>query len=65
MTQPSKEYRARISVRLTDDLLPGPALSKADLEAHLIEALHVGEPGSPIVSVRVDDPANQPSKRRR
>lgn len=54
--KPSKEYRARIFVKLTDDLLPQPALSSAELHAHLTEALNIGDPDSPIVSVAVDDP---------
>jgi len=56
MAEPSKEYRARIWVKLTDELLPSPVLSKADLQALVTEALGVGDPGSPIVSVVVDDP---------
>jgi hypothetical protein len=43
-------------VKLTDDLLPQPVLSKAEVEAHLIEALNVGDPDSPIISVMIDDP---------
>lgn len=54
--KPSKEYRARIFVKLTEDLLPQPSLSSAELHAHLTEALKVGDPDSPIVSVTVDDP---------
>lgn len=60
---PSKEYRARIMVRLTDDLLPQAVLSRAETEAHLIEALRVGDPDSPIVSVTVDDPRTTTPKR--
>jgi hypothetical protein len=56
MSEPRKEYRARIWVRLTDELLPSPMLSKAELEARLTEALGVGEESSPIVSVVVEDP---------
>lgn len=51
-----KEYRARIWVKLTDDILPQPLLSKAELEDHLKNALKVGHTDSPIVSVAVDDP---------
>lgn len=54
--KPSKEYRARILVKLTDDLLPQPVLSKAEVEVHLTEALNVGDPNSPIIAVMVDDP---------
>lgn len=61
--KPSKEYRARILVRLTDDLLPQPVLSKGEVEAHLIEALKVGDPESPIVSVTIDDPRTTRTKR--
>lgn len=53
---PSKEYRARIFVRLSDDLLPTPVLSEAELGAQLTEALNAGKPDSPIVAVTVDDP---------
>jgi hypothetical protein len=64
MTEPRKEYRARIWVKLTDDLLPGPVLSKAELEAHLIEGLNVGDPDSPIVSLMVDDSSDTRTRRR-
>ncbi|MDF1596407.1 MAG: hypothetical protein P1T08_09990 [Acidimicrobiia bacterium] len=55
-SKPSKEYRARIWVKLSDDFLPHPLLSKAELEARLTEALGVGTDDSPVASVRVDDP---------
>ena len=55
-SEPTKEYRARIWVKLSDDFLPHPLLTKADLEARITEALDVGSPDSPIVSIRVDDP---------
>ena len=42
---PSKEYRARIFVRLSDDLLPTPVLSEAELGAQLTEALNAGKAG--------------------
>lgn len=61
--KPSKEYRARILVKLTDDLLPGPVLSKAEVERHLTEALNVGDPDSPIIAVMVDDPITTKAKR--
>jgi hypothetical protein len=54
--EPTKEYRARIWVKLSDDFLPHPLLSKAELEARLTEALEIGTGDSPIVSIRVDDP---------
>jgi hypothetical protein len=54
--KPSKEYRARIWVKLSDDFLPHPLLSKAELEARLTEAFGVGADDSPVASVRVDDP---------
>jgi len=54
--QPSKEYRARIRVRLSDDFLPHALLSKDELEARLKEALGVGDADSLIVSVSVHDP---------
>jgi hypothetical protein len=56
MPEPRKEYRARIWVRLTDELLPSPVLSRSELETLLMEALHAGAPGSPVVSVAVEDP---------
>jgi len=55
-SKPSKEYRARIWVKLSDDFLPHPLLSKAELEARLTEALGAGTDDSPIASVQVDDP---------
>ena len=54
--QPSKEYRARILVKLTDDILPQAVLSRDEVQTHLSEALKVGDPDSPIISVMVDDP---------
>ncbi len=62
MAGPGKEYRARILVKLTDDLLPSPVLSKGELAARLIDALGVGDADSPIISVTVDDPRD--AKRR-
>ena len=59
-----KEYHARIWVKLTDDLLPGPVLSKDELEAHLIEGLNVGHPEAPIVSLKVEDPSDKRIRRR-
>lgn len=56
MAGPTKEYRARIWGKLTDELLPSPVLSKAELHALLAEALRAGADDSPIVSVSVDDP---------
>ncbi len=56
MAEPRKEYRARIWVRLTDDLLPSPVLSAAEVQARLADALGTNDPDSPIVSVVVDDP---------
>ena len=54
----------RIWVKLTDDLLPGPVLSKDELEAHLIEGLNVGHPEAPIVSLKVEDPSDKRIRRR-
>lgn len=59
-----KEYRARIWVKLTDDMLPQPLLSKTELEAHLKHVLEVGSDDSPIVSVAVDDPRTDSRPRR-
>ena len=56
MAELTKEYRAWIRVRLTDDLLPSPVVSKEEVEARLRAALEVGNPDSPIVSVSVQDP---------
>jgi hypothetical protein len=56
MAEPRKEYRARIWVRLTEELLPTPALSREQLEALLSDALQVGRPDSPVASVTVEDP---------
>lgn len=56
MPEPRKEYRARIWVKLTDELLPSPVLSKTELEARLVAALEVGKAHSPVVSVVVEDP---------
>ena len=56
MADLNKEYRARIRVKLTDELLPSPVLSKQELEARLREALDVGRADSPIVSLTVEDP---------
>ncbi len=53
---PTKEYHARIRVKLTDELLPSPVLSGQELQDLLIEALNVGKPDSPIVTVSVRDP---------
>jgi hypothetical protein len=56
MAELTKEYRAWIRVKLTDDLLPSPVLSKEEVERRLREALQAGHPDSPIVSVSVQDP---------
>lgn len=64
MAQPSKEYHARIWVKLTDDLLPSPVLSKAELQEQLSAALNSGQPDSAIVSVSVGDPRDAGAKRR-
>lgn len=55
MTGPTKEYRAFIKVKLTDEFLPSPVLSKDELRALMVEALNVGATDSPIVSVAVHD----------
>lgn len=56
MAGPTKEYRAHIRVKLTDELLPTPVLSKVEVAALLEEALRVGQPDSAVVSVAVHDP---------
>ncbi len=63
MAEPSKEYRVRIWVKLSEGILPQPALSKAELQEHLAEQLGVGEANSPIASVAVDDPSDQRRRR--
>lgn len=55
-SEPTKEYRARLWVKLSDDFLPHPLLTKEELQAQLTEALAVGSADSPILSIRVDDP---------
>jgi hypothetical protein len=56
MAEPRKEYRARIWVKLTNDLLPSPQLSTEELQALLADALAAGDADSPIASVTVEDP---------
>ena len=56
MAGPTKEYRARIRVKLTDELLPSPVLSKEELQRLLADALGVGNADSPIVELSVYDP---------
>jgi hypothetical protein len=56
MAGPTKEYRARIRVKLTDELLPSPVLSKEELQRLLADALGVGKADSPIVELSVYDP---------
>ncbi len=63
MAEPRKEYHARIWVKLSDGILPEPALSNADLQALLVERLGVGDAESPIDSVAVDDPADRRRRR--
>ena len=42
MAEPTKEYRVRVWVKLTDELLPGPVLSKEELRDQLQALLDVG-----------------------
>ncbi len=56
MAELTKEYRAYIRVRLTDELLPSPVVTKDELRAMLEAALRVGDSDSPVVSVSVADP---------
>ena len=56
MAAPTKEYRANIGVKLTDELLPSPVLSKEQLQELLVEALGAGKADSPVASVVVYDP---------
>lgn len=55
MAELTKEYRAIIRVKLTDELLPSPVVSKEELQQLLIEALRVGDNDSAVVSVAVHD----------
>ena len=56
MAGPTKEYRAVVKVKLTDELLPSPVVSKEELQQLLVEALSAGSADSPVVSVAVYDP---------
>ena len=55
MAELTKEYRAIIRVKLTDELLPSPVVSKEELQELLVEALRAGEDDSPVVSLVVHD----------
>lgn len=55
MAELTKEYRAIIRVKLTDELLPSPVVSKEELQQLLIEGLRVGDNNSPVISVAVHD----------
>lgn len=59
-----KEYHATIRVKLTDDMLPHPVLSKRELETLLAASLDAGAPESPITSVSVMDPRTDSRSRR-
>ncbi len=61
--KPSKEYRVRVWVRLTDDMLPQPLMSRSELEAHLNDALGTADPESVILSIAVDDPRTTTNRR--
>jgi hypothetical protein len=56
MAEPTKEYRATIRVKLTDELLPRPVVSKEELQALIVAALNVGGADSPVAAVAVYDP---------
>lgn len=56
MAEPTKEDRVVVRVKLTDELLPSPVVSKAELQQLLVEALNVGDRDSSVVSVAVYDP---------
>jgi hypothetical protein len=56
MAELTKEYRATIRVKLTDELLPSPVVSKEELQAMIVEALRVGKADSPVAAVSVYDP---------
>jgi len=53
---PTKEYHARIRVKLSDELLPSPVLSGQELQDLLVAVLNAGKADSPVVSVSVRDP---------
>ncbi len=55
MAELTTEYRAIIRVKLTDELLPSPVVSKEELQQLLVEALRVGDDDSPVVSLLVHD----------
>lgn len=55
MAELTKEYRAIIRVKLTDELLPSPLVSKEELQKMLVDALHVGDNESPVASLVVHD----------
>ena len=55
MAELTTEYRAIIRVKLTDELLPSPVVSKEELQELLVEALRAGEDDSPVVSLAVHD----------
>ncbi len=55
MAELTKEFRAIIRVKLTDELLPSPVVSKEELQQLLVEALQVGDNDSPVVSLVVHD----------
>jgi len=63
MSEPTKEYLAHIRVKLTDEFIPSPVLSKAAVESLLAEALEAGDPDSPIASVAVSDPTDRRRRR--
>ena len=56
MAKPTKEYRAHIRVKLTDELLPSPVLSGQELQDLLVAVLNAGKSDSPVVSASVRDP---------
>mgnify|MGYP001821800789 CR=1 FL=1 len=55
MAELTKEYRAIIRVKLTDEFIPSPVVSKEELQQLMIEALQVGDNDSPVVSLVVHD----------
>ena len=64
MAELTKECLARIRVKLSEDILPVPALSRDELHAYLVEHLSIDDPDSPIVSLSVGDPSDRSPRRR-
>ncbi len=62
--KPSKEYRARIWVKLSEDILPQPEMSATELQEYLTKTLNVDGDDSLFTGVAVEDPRNASKPRR-